>query len=217
MRTLLVPALLGTLWFVTVPLARAQTVPPARTYPRVAAVSSLGWYSAMEDAARGYESWYNSNLSRSFGAGFHWTEHLITAVEAGWTGEGELYGSVPSPSSSGRVEGFARHTYRGRQLALGQRYQFGHNAWFHPDVAAGALVEWVERGGETFPFYDNRGRIIEPGGPIAPTTERRVSAFVSGGLKTYVSERAFIRSDLRLGLTRELRHVLLNVGFGIDF
>jgi hypothetical protein len=217
MRTLLVLALLGTLWLAAVPFARAQTAPPVRTYPRVAAVSSLGWYSAMEDAARGSDSWYNSSLNRGFGAGLHWTEHLITAVEAGWTGEGEVYGSLQPPSSLGRLEGFARHTYRARQLALGQRYQFGHNAWVHPDVGAGALIEWVERGGEAFPFYDNRGRIIEPGGPIAPTTDRRVSAFVSTGLKTYVSERAFIRSDLRLGLTRELRHVLVNIGFGIDF
>lgn len=217
MRPFRIFALVGALELAGAPGAGAQTGLPLRTYPRVAAVASLGWYSAREDAPPGYDSWYNSSLSRSLGAGVHWTEHLITAVEAGWTGEGELYGSVQSPSSSGRVEGFARHTYRGRQLALGQRYQFGHNAWVHPDVAAGALVEWVERGGEIFPYYDNRGGIVEPGGPITPTTERRVSAFVSTGLKAYVTERAFIRSDLRLGLTRELRHVLVNVGVGIDF
>ncbi len=197
--------------------AQGQTAPAApRTYPTVAAVASLGWYSASEDVFGADGSWYGTSLNRGVGAAFHWTEHIITTADASWSGEGDLYGAVPPSSATGLYQ-FARHTFRSRQLALGQRYQFGHNAWVHPDVGVGAIVEWAEHGGETFPAYGRNGQVVDAGGPIGPTTERRASVFVSTGLKTYVTRRGFIRTDVRLGIARAVRHVLLNVGFGIDF
>jgi hypothetical protein len=88
---------------------------------------------------------------------------------------------------------------------------------FHPDLAAGAIVERVRHGGEIGPLFGRNGSVVQPRRPIPPSTERRYSAFVSSGFKAYVSERVFLRSDLRVGFRREIVHVLLNACIGMDF
>ena len=164
-----------------------------------------------------YGSWYGHSLSRSVAAGYYWTEHWKTDIDVAWTGTGELYAQHPDSSPALQIYGSADHTYSTANIALTQRYQFGHNAMFHPDLAAGAIVEWVHHGGELGPLFGRNGTVIQPRRPIPSSTERRSSAFVSSGFKAYVSERVFLRSDLRVGFRREIVHVLLNAGIGIDF
>jgi hypothetical protein len=195
--------------------AQAQTAPPA--LPRFDVTASSGWYSARETGASEYDSWYGQSLSRSVAAGYYWTEHWKTDVDVGWTGRGQLYGEHPDASPASLTYGSARHSYSTVNIALVQHYQFGHNAMFHPDIAAGAMLEWVRHGGELGPLFGRNGTQIQPRRPIPPSSERRPGAFVSSGFKAYLSERLFLRTDLRVGFRREVAHVLLNAAVGLDF
>jgi hypothetical protein len=201
----------------TPPPALAQTQAGATALPRFDFTTSFGWYSANEGLTDPHQSWYGRSLSRSVAAGYYWTEHLKTVVEVGWTGDGELYAEHPDTSPSQQTYGWANHVYSTSNVAVAQRYQFGHNALFHPDLAAGAIVEWVDHSGELGPLFGRNGNAIQPRRPIPRSTDRRYRAFVASGFKAYMSERVFLRSDLRVAFERELVHVLLNTGIGIDF
>jgi len=48
-------------------------------------------------------------------------------------------------------------------------------------------------------------------------TTRRVRGTVGAGAKVYITPRAFFRSDTRIGLSPRGGHVVLRVGFGMDF
>ena len=108
---------------------------------------------------RSYGSWYGGSLSRSVALGNYWTEHLKTEIEVGWTGRGQRYAEHPDASFESRTYGPALYTFSTTTIVGTQRYQFGHNAMFHPDVAVGAIVEWVHRGGESGPLYSTSGTV----------------------------------------------------------
>jgi hypothetical protein len=197
--------------------AAAQTRPTPPPLPRFDVTASLGWHSANESLSGSYQSWYGQSLSRSVAAGFYWTEHWKSEVDVGWTGAGELWGEHPDSSTALQTYGSARHSFSTRNIAVAQRYQFGHNAMFHPDLAAGAIVEWVEHSGELEPLFGRNGMPIQPRRPIAPSVDRRYAVFVSSGVKAYLNERMFLRSDVRVGFRREMVSVLFNAGIGMDF
>jgi hypothetical protein len=201
----------------TPPEARAQPPIDPPALPHFDLTGSLGWHAARESVPRSYGSWYAGSLSRTIAGGRYWTEHLKTELEVGWTGRGQRYGEHPDASFESRTYGSALYTFSTTTLVATQRYQFGHNAMFHPDVAVGASLEWVHRGGELGPLYSTSATIIQPRRPIPPRTERRANAFVSSGFKAYLTRRVFIRTDLRVGIRRELTHMLLNTGLGMDF
>jgi hypothetical protein len=196
-------------------MAQAPIDPPA--LPRFDLAGSLGSYAASESAPLSYGSWYGRSLGRSVAAGHYWTEHLKTEIEVGWTGRGELHAEHPDASFEARTYGSALHTFSTTTIAAAQRYQFGHNAMFHPNVAAGTSIEWVHHAGELGPLYSTNGGVLQPRQAIPPTTERRYNAFVSAGFKAYVTQRVFVRTDLRVGFRRELTHILVNTGLGMDF
>jgi hypothetical protein len=211
--------------------ARAQpttsTTSAASTFssealPRIDVSASAGWFAANETSITvygGVGAWYGTSWNRSIAAGYYWTEHLKTEVEAGWNGQGEIYGQHPDASRNGsETFGPVEHYFSSRNLVVGQQYQFGHNAWFHPHVSAGAVVQWVDRTDEIGPLYESRtGRIVRPARTVELATARRANAFVGTGFKAYMSTRAFFRMDLRIAVGTHVDHVLTSFGFGFDF
>lgn len=185
--------------------------------PRLDVGASVGWHVATEAEAQPYDRWYRASLSRGASTSWYWTEHLVTTLDVGASGVGELFTDHPDSSPSRQIWGTATYTYRTRHAAVAQRYQFGHNAWFHPYLGTGVALEWVERGGELGPLYDRTGRVVQPGRPVPDTTTRRARGFLEAGGKAYVTRRVFVRPELRVGFAGGVQHVVTTIGVGVDF
>jgi len=158
-------------------------------------------------------------------AGWYWTDNWKTEIEAGGAGETHGYGNEVVVRD-GRILGRFRHTTTQRNtLAIAQQYQFGRNAWFHPHVAVGGSIAFDTRTEYYDPIFDFFDPNRAPGEPVEPARvdgPERVTTFrpyVAVGFKAYVTQRAFMRSDLRVGGTtgRGVDEVVLRIGFGIDF
>ena len=101
-------------------------------------------------------------------------------------------------------------------------YQFFENQWVHPFLGAGIeAIREVDR---------LEVQLLQPGVPqppgvplppvLIPETQIRytVRPFVTGGVKWYVSERAFIRSDILTTLSSDgAESVVWRAGVGVDF
>lgn len=196
--------------------------------PRVDAAGYFGWFGANKSELNGYDEWYTRVWHGSLSAGYYWTEHLKTEVDFGGTTRGEIYEIPLSFDPSNPVtQGPVDHEFSTRRVALGQYYQFFHNAFFHPAVGGGVALTW-ETTERTLPPVFAR-EVFVPGGPPplvrqvlpprteGPETRLRTMGFGSAGFKAYLAERAFFRSDLRVMFTDRVEDVTIRFGFGVDF
>jgi hypothetical protein len=158
-------------------------------------------------------------------AGYYWTDHLKTEVEALWTTEGETYGTggyvVP-----GLPVGYIYHTsrYTARQFGIGQLWQFGRNAMFHPWIGGGVdfvhVARELDRPAQFVYGPPSGGR---PGVPVpipaalVQSATHRALPFAALGFKAYFNERGFVRSDVKLNVTDEVQQVTWKIGVGVDF
>ena len=107
-------------------------------------------------------------------------------------------------------------------VSAGLISQFFENAWFHPFVGAGIeLVHEREHVETVLPIAAPRDPRAPPIVP-APQTETRVRdharPYLATGFKAYVSERAFIRTDLRSSWSSDgLAALAWRSGVGVDF
>ena len=184
---------------------------------------TLGWLSVDKGSAGPYDlrNWAQSVFG-SAAAGWYWTDNLKTEIEFGAGNEGRSY-LGRQLVIGGRISYETRETeaYR-RTLAIGQQYQFFHNAWFHPHVAAGANLTWERATTYVNPvvLYDDvarTARVVSPARTEGPKTTAAVHPFVATGFKAYMSKRTFFRNDLRVAFRDGVDEVLLRFGFGIDF
>lgn len=156
--------------------------------------------------------------------GYYWTSHLKLEADLSTSTEGESYSYEPAPLPL--PPGFPSfverdHELRVTTLALGVSYQFLENAWFHPFIGAGAeLLRERERIRTAVPIVFPR----DPRGPAVPPiqAEERVRygarPFAEGGFKAYVSERAFIRTDVRTSWSGDgVVALAWRAGVGFDF
>ena len=116
----------------------------------------------------------------------------------------------------------SRRKLRSTGVGLAASYQFFRNAWVHPFVGGGVAVrrEVLDEEVEPIVVYDGatgRVREIAPALKTGPTASFAGQPFVVTGLKAYVSQRAFFRTDLRVGFSDRIDEVVARVGFGVDF
>jgi hypothetical protein len=188
--------------------------------------ASFGWlYLDTQVERAGNRTPRDNTLYGGVAAGWYWTEHLKTEIEAGAGTEGEGYGNDVLTRNGRIVSRFHRGTVQRKSIGIAQQYQFGRNAWFHPHVAAGVTLDFDTRTHQydaIVDFFDPTrpgGSVIEPArteGPIRSTTLR---PHVGAGFKAYVSQRAFFRADVRVGgfTSHGVDDVLARIGFGFDF
>jgi hypothetical protein len=186
------------------------------------AAMTIGWLAADTHAAGLYDrnNWVSSFLAAG-SAGWHWTDNLKTEVDFGAGTHSRLLHtqqvSVAGRSTYQTIESrFARRT-----IGVSQQYQFFHNAWFHPHVAAGVDVTWERRRDEPAAIYFYEPAMGTSRFDAAKAgTERTgwvVNPFLAIGYKAYVSERAFFRNDFRIAFRGGPEETALRLGFGIDF
>lgn len=201
--------------------AAAQPVDPPPSLPRHDAAVTIGWTAGDERRlGETYHDWYNTYLIQ-LQVGRYWTDHLKTQVAVGLTGEGSMisYESVSPPP----VPPFyyapipIENRLRAQQVSIAQVYQFGRNEWLHPFIGAGVTVEWQRRRFEALGFPPG----YPPGAPPTPAggadSNFAVKFDLLAGLKFYATERAFVLTDLRIGMAERLDRVAWSAGVGFDF
>lgn len=184
---------------------------------------TIGWLSASTPSSGPYddENWVSSFFGAA-SAGWHWTDHLKTEVDFGAGTNARAFRGEPI-TFDGRItyvttaSRFARRT-----LGISQQYQFFHNAWFHPHLAAGANLTWERRTDDIGPIflYDDvarTSRVVAPERTEGPRTSVTVRPFVAAGFKAYMTQRTFFRSDLRVAFRGGPDETVLRLGFGFDF
>jgi outer membrane protein W len=188
---------------------------------RADAWAGVGWHHARLAEEGEYDDWYHRSLSGSASAGWYWTDHLKTEIDAGTTSRGRIFVSEFAVVNGQPTNRYGYITHRTRTLGVTQQYQFLRNAWFHPYIGAGFdLVRETEEEEfqPIFVFDRTSGRsvVVEP--PDDETSRRLfVRAAASVGFKAYVSRRAYFRSDARIGVRRQIEDVVVRFGFGVDF
>jgi hypothetical protein len=137
------------------------------------------------------------------------------------TTEAEVFTQQPItiPAEPVPVIRFANYEFRTTGVSGGVLYQFYENVWFHPFIGVGveAIREASRLQVEEQPLCV-RGPCLPS--PFSSVEDHDVTArpFVAGGFKWYVSERAFIRTDLRTTLWGNgAETVLWRIGIGADF
>ena len=200
------------------PAALAQT----RQVIRGDAAGTFGWLAARTGLSSSAGTDWGNSLFGAASTGWHWTDNLKSEIDFGAGTEAHGY-ETQQLTSGGRISyvpvesRFARRT-----LGLSQQYQFFHNAWFHPHLAAGANFSWDRRTDEIGPIYaydevTRTTRLVELLRTDGPRTTFRIRPFVAVGYKAYLTQRAFFRNDLRVAFQGGISETTLRLGFGFDF
>jgi hypothetical protein len=202
----------------TAATALAQT----RQVIRGDTAGTFGWLAARTGLSSNAGTDWGSSLFVAASGGWHWTDNLKSEIDIGAGTEAHGYETRPV-TSNGRISyvpiesRFARRT-----LGISQQYQFFHNTWFHPHLAAGANFSWDRRTDEIGPIYaydevTRTTRLVELLRTEGPRTTFTIRPFVAVGYKAYLSQRAFFRNDLRVAFHGGVNETTLRLGFGFDF
>lgn len=185
---------------------------------------TLGWYNIHQPLSGVYHSgeWMNAIGQGDVAAGWFWTEHLRTEIDAGINSSGHQYQSSSTFISGQQVYQSSTVGVRQWQVGIGQQYQFGHNAWFHPHVGGGALIAFQRHTVETQPayYYDPATRTSRTVGDFSTTIthDTIVRPFVDLGFKAYLSHRLYFVHDTRfVAGAGGLDQFGFKFGFGFDF
>jgi hypothetical protein len=181
--------------------------------------ASVGWLAVNQAPSTPYDNtaWTDSFLG-AVSAGWHWTDNLKTEFDMGASTKVSAYRT--DPITIGGRPGYqtTRTTSWRRTVGLAQQYQFFHNVWFHPHVAAGATLTWERSVASATPiFVYDAARGAQSGALDRTRTTVAVRPFVASGFKAYMSDRVFFRSDVRVAFRGGTEDVLMRMGIGIDF
>jgi len=153
--------------------------------------------------------------------GYYWTSHLKTELDISRSGEDEIYSFelIALPGTNTFFPLQREHTFRVSTVSVGLVAQFFENAWFHPFISGGMeIVREREHVETTLPPVPPRA--VTPPIVTEPETVVRHAArpYVATGFKAYVSERAFIRTDVRTSWSTDgLAALGWHSGVGFDF
>ena len=191
-------------------VARAQTAEPELF--RFDTTASAGWFMAAREESETCCSNFSSSLFKGVGAGYYWTGHLKSEIEVGWPGTTRAFNYTDGRPIGGPTSyTYEERAYTGIKISASQSYQFGRNAMFHPFVGAGVDVdrerEAIVRSTQTGPLL-TRVNLTE--------RETHTRPFVTTGFKAYFSERAFFRTEFKVGFSREVDQIIWKSGIGFD-
>jgi hypothetical protein len=161
-----------------------------------------------------WDHWYEAPLIQG-SAGHYWTPHFKTELEIATSGRGTI--GVEEDLR------YREHTLRESTVGATAVYQFLDNQWVHPFVGAGLEVARERHVAESLPSSIERFPTT-----ALPLTLRPVPAIdnvsysmrplVTGGFKFYVSQRAFVRTEVRTSFSTDRPLAIQwRGGVGIDF
>jgi opacity protein-like surface antigen len=205
------------IWLGAGNLAWAQQSAPL---PRVELAVSAGIVSASpgDDTPYG-DDWYGEGRYGGSIA-YYWTKHLKTEFEHQWSGEGERYLQDFTRTNGAPVYYSVQAFHQLQQSSLRMVWQFRDNAWVHPYVSAGAVLDIERRHSFIPPVYQTSGRdpiLLRDAVESGNRTELRGGWTIGGGAKFYVTEKAFFNTGLIGTFSRPAKTVSAVAGFGFDF
>jgi hypothetical protein len=171
-----------------------------------------------------WDHWYSVAAVNGTG-GYYWTPHSKSEFELGMGGEGTIDAEEETPVPGQTFPYLRYRDHRLREMTVGATalYQFFENQWVHPFVGAGAEFVRERHLADALPAASVR---FSSGNPILPlpaipavdAISYSVRPVLTGGLKLYVSPRAFVRTDVRTALSAD-RAVAWQWrgGIGFDF
>ena len=203
--------------------AQKASAQAARAVIHGDAAGTIGWLAANSHAPGEYyhDNWISS-LYGAGSAGWHWTDNLKTEVDFGAGTDSRAFRSEQIVIDGRPTYYTVESRFSRRTLGVSQQYQFFHNVWFHPHVAAGANFTWQRETDEPQQIYvynavTLQSRLLPPIRSDSTQTSLQVNPFLAVGYKAYVSERAFFRNDLRIAFRGGIDETTLRIGFGFDF
>ena len=213
-------AIPAALWLLTAASAAAQTPPADIVRPDIA--GTIGWLNVNKSEIGFHNDWYNRGLQGALIAGWYWSPHLKSELEVSASNRADFSGSFEEPNNGFPAYLVSELDFSTRRVTVGQQYQFGENAWFHPHVGAGLDFNWetIARRDRELYAYDPTvrfTRVVRPPVTHPDRTNLHVRPFAAVGFKAYVTRRAFVRSDMRLVTGRRIEEVLVRFGVGADF
>jgi len=181
----------------------------------------LTWLGRHLRSSLNWDRWYDVATGGA-SVGYYWTPHLKTEVDVTTSTHGDAYSVEPVPPFPAFPSFVQReHEFRLTTLSAGLTAQFFENAWFHPTVGTGIdLIREREQIQTTTQFASSRDPRAPPSRAPEVATQARYLArpFVSAGFKVYVSERAFVRTDLRTSWSSSgVTTLAWRNGIGFDF
>jgi outer membrane protein W len=197
--------------------AGAQTSAPVS---RADLSGAIAWLNVNKSELDAYDNWVNRAVYGGAAFGWYWTDNLKTEVDGGVSSkvDRDVYSASFVDGRQTITESIFR--FRTARVAVGQTYQFFRNVWFHPYVGAGVDLTWetIDREDESvLVFVPPQSSIVREPRVHPRSTDLHTRPFATVGFKTYVSQRSFFRSDLKLVFKGGLDEVLLRFGLGIDF
>ena len=211
----------------TASIAGAQDVTPTVTLvpahaARWDAAAQVTWLGERRPADQlvQWDRWFGV-ASGGGTIGYYWTSHLKTEFDLSASSEGEHYSveitSLPGVTTPVFIE--RHHGIRFTTASAGLTGQVFENAWFHPFVSAGLELVREREHIETIPPpVPPRGVPLIPT-PAEDTRVRYVARpYLATGFKVYLSDHAFIRTDIRTSWSHEgLAALGWRSGVGVDF
>lgn len=206
--------------------AAQNLVGPSRTlvpavFPRWDLSGSLGMQNIA--AGRNPEPWrsaWDHKLEYRADVGWYWTTHLKTELTASTSTLSHDYEVETFPSgASSPVYAYTNVERRVTLLGPGVTWQFGENAFVHPYVTGGVQLWIVQqhrfRSPDTYRFGPSASQVP----PIDDRTTTVLGRpFVAGGFKSYISRKAFVRSEARAAFSSAgTRQLSITAGIGVDF
>ncbi len=207
--------------------ATAQDAPRTPTLTRTPTDASrwdtyghLTWLGAHQHQS--FDPWYEVAAGGAT-VGHYWTPHLKAELDVSTSTQGQTYWVEPVPPFPA-VPSFVTsyHEFRLTTVAAALNAQFFENTWFHPCVGAGIELtrerEHIERTTSIVIPRDPRS----PPATALPQTETKTRyvgrPFVGAGFKVYMSERVFIRTEVRTSWSSDgLGTLAWRNGVGFDF
>ncbi|MGE5815218.1 MAG: outer membrane beta-barrel protein [Acidobacteriota bacterium] len=221
MRTRPVSLRTSALVFLALALPPAHVQAQQPRLPRADGSMSVGWlHSNVSDMDHPYDSWASRRATLNGQAGFYWTEHWKVELGAERSTTQDRWQSSPVELSGGSVAyRVSEQHIQDTRLSIGQFYQFGHNAWAHLLLGGGLTVTLRHTVSDVQPLtrYDRNAVVVVEPGYSNSTDDTSVNPFAALAVKTYLTPRVFMRSDVQTDFRSNLQAVVLRIGFGVDF
>ena len=168
-----------------------------------------------------WDNWYAQG--RYAGAiARYWTSHLKTEFEYSVSGEGSRY-VQDYVRVNGQVYPYSFESFHQlQQGSLRMVWQFRDNAWVHPYLSAGLVLDAERRRSHVPLQYQPTGRasdliVVRTALNSRERTELRAGVTVGGGAKFYISPNAFFNTGAIVTYSKPAATISLVAGFGIDF
>ena len=168
-----------------------------------------------------YPDWY-AHGRYAGSIGYYWTKNLKTEFEHAWSGEGSRYILDYARINGSPYPYQTEQFFQLQQSTLRVVWQFRDNAWVHPYLSAGAVVDVEHQRFHVPVTYQPNPRggapvLVSNGSNFGDRYEVRGGVSVGGGAKIYMTQRAFFNTGAVVTYSKNAGTVNLIAGFGIDF